>query len=459
MSHPPVIQSPGLATKIKDRLIQQALERRAQSIDADELRRNSPPPIPRIPRESRTTANIPDAWSRFDEHPGYQRYRLIRDGARKVGIANPFFQVQDGVSGATALVEGKDCLNFSGYNYLGLCGHPEVDQAAIDAIRRCGTSVSASRIVSGERQIHRDLEKQLATLYGADDCLAMVSGHATTVTTLGYLFGPRDLIVHDAFIHNCAVEGARLSGAKRLSFPHNDWQALNDILERSRNEHERVCVIIEGLYSMDGDFPDLPHFIEVKKRHRTFLMVDEAHSLGVMGQNGLGISEHFGTDPADVDIWMGTLSKALAGCGGYVAGEQALIDNLRHAAPGFVYSVGMSPPVAAASLAALEIMLREPKRVKRLHEVGAYFLSKARQAGIDTGLSTGFSIIPAITGSSLRAARLSHAMRNHGINVQPILYPAVSEKAARLRFFMCSEHTEEQIDRTLQSLALEWGRI
>jgi 8-amino-7-oxononanoate synthase len=252
----------------------------------------------------------------------------------------------------------------------------------------------------------------------------MVSGHATTVTTLGYLFGPRDLIVHDAFIHNCAVEGARLSGAKRLSFPHNDWQALDDILERSRNEHERVCVIIEGLYSMDGDFPDLPRFIEVKKRHRTFLMVDEAHSLGVMGQNGLGISEHFGTDPADVDIWMGTLSKALAGCGGYVAGEQALIDNLRHAAPGFVYSVGMSPPVAAASLAALEIMLREPKRVKRL-----------------------------------RAARLSHAMRNHGINVQPILYPAVSEKAARLRFFICSEHTEEQIDRTLQSLALEWGRI
>ena len=451
------ISGPGLASTIKDRLIQQALERRAQAINEDEIRRTSAPARAVLALSS--AANIPEAWTRFDQHPGFQRYKLMRDGARKVGIANPFFHVQEGVSGATVTIEGKPCLNFSGYNYLGLCGHPEVNRAAAAAIEGYGTSVSASRIVSGERRIHQELEAELAGLYCTDDCLVMVSGHATTVTTLGYLFGPRDLIVHDAFIHNCAVEGAKLSGAKRLSFPHNDWDALDKILARCRHEHERVCIVIEGLYSMDGDFPDLPKFIEVKNRQRAFLMVDEAHSLGVMGEKGLGIGEHFSINRSDVDIWMGTLSKALAGCGGYIAGEQALIDNLRHAAPGFVYSVGMSPPVAAASLAALRIMQREPGRVKRLHELGTYFLAKARAAGIDTGLSCGFSIVPTITGSSIRAARLSHAMRDRGVNVQPILYPAVSEKSARLRFFLCSEHTEEQIDGTMQSLALEWGRI
>jgi len=447
------MSGPGLASQIKDRLIQQALERRAQSYTPDALDRQARPEP-----GANGTSGIPDAWTRFDEHPGYQRYKLIRDGARKIGVANPFFQVQEGVSSATIRIDGREFINFSGYNYLGLCGHPEVNAAATAAIEASGTSVSASRIVSGERGVHRELERALAELHRADDCLVMVSGHATTVTTLGYLFGPRDLIIHDAFIHNCALEGARLSGAKRLSFPHNDWQALDRLLERCRHEHERVCVVIDGLYSMDGDFPDLPKFIETKKRHHAFLMVDEAHSLGVMGRKGLGICEHFNIDPHHVDIWMGTLSKALAGCGGYIAGEQALIDNLRHAAPGFVYSVGMSPPVAAAALAALNIMHREPERVQRLHDIGAYFLAQAQHAGIDTGLSAGLSIIPAITGSSLRAARLSQALRSHGINVSPILYPAVSEKSARLRFFICSDHTNEQIDRTLEVLAREWSR-
>ena len=453
MSQSHLTSGQGLASKIKDRLIQQAIERRAKAIDENEVRRSEV-----IQGGGSAKNEIPDAWTRFDQHTGYQRYKLLHDGARKIGVANPFFQIQDGVSGPTVGVGGRECINFSGYNYLGLCGHPEVNKAAMDAIAEFGTSVSASRIVSGERRLHRELERELAGVYSANDCLAMVSGHATSVTTIGYLFGPRDLIVHDALIHNCALEGARLSGAKRFSFQHNDWQALDAILSRCRHEHERVCIIIEGLYSMDGDFPDLPKFIEVKQRHRAFLMVDEAHSLGVLGARGLGLHEHFGIDPSQVDIWMGTLSKTLAGCGGYIAGEQALIDNLRHAAPGFVYSVGMPPPAAAASLEALRIMLREPERVSKLRKAGLHFLSKARELGLDVGLSAGFSIIPVIIGSSLRAARLSHEMRQQGINVQPILYPAVSEKAARLRFFMNSGHTTEQIDLGLKSLSLEWGK-
>jgi len=439
-----------LANRVKDRLIQQAMERRSKSID-QEAEAGTPP--------SAFLNSIPQKWTRFDQHPGYQRYKLIKDGAQKIGVASPFFQEFDSVSSATIEIQGKTLINFSGYNYLGLSGHPEINRAASAAIEQYGTSVSASRIVSGERAIHRELETKLAQIYGVDDSVVMVSGHATTVSTIGYLFGPRDLILHDALIHNCAVEGAKLSGAKRLSFPHNDWQALDQILSRCRSEYERVCIVIEGLYSMDGDFPDAPKFIEIKKKYGAFLMIDEAHSLGVLGQSGLGIKEHFGINPRDVDIWMGTLSKALASCGGYIAGEQALIDNLKFAAPGFVYSVGIAPSLAAAALSAIALLIKEPDRVKKLQARGNYFVEQTRKHGINTGLSSGFSIIPAITGSSLRAARLSHAMKNHGINVQPILYPAVSEKAARLRFFMCCDHSEEQIDKAVSALALEWRRI
>ena len=210
---------------------------------------------------------------------------------------------------------------------------------------------------------------------------------------------------------------------------------------------------------MDGDFPDLPAFIEIKNRHRAFLMVDEAHSFGVLGPRGLGIREHFGLDGAAVDIWMGTLSKSLAGCGGFIAGERALVDNLKFSAPGFVYSVGMAPPLAASSLAALQCMLSEPERVQTLQARGRLFLECARQAGIDTGTSSGNAVVPAVTGSSIRAARLSQALFERGINVQPILYPAVPEKGARLRFFLSCQHTEEQIRGAVQVLAEEIPRL
>jgi 8-amino-7-oxononanoate synthase len=435
----------GLATKIRERLIFQALERKTRSIETA----FAPPAGYSVSRKE---------WTDFEQHPGYQRYKLISDGAKKIGVASPFFQQMEGISSSTAVVEGRELVNFSGYNYLGLSGHPAVNAAAAAAMEKFGTSVSASRIVSGERNLHRQLEQALAEIHGAEDAIAMVGGHATTVTTLGYLFGARDLILHDALIHNCAVEGAKLSGAKRLSFPHNDWKALDQILTRCRADHERVCVVVEGLYSMDGDFPDLPKFIEVKNRHGAVLMVDEAHSLGTMGTRGLGIGEHFSIDRNEVDIWMGTLSKSLASCGGYIAGTRALVDNLKFSAPGFVYSVGMSPPLAAAALAALRILLDEPARVTRIQKISAHFLDKAKSRGLDTGLAQGIAIIPAITGSSLKAARLSHAMRARGINAQPILYPAVSEKSARLRFFLSCEHTPDHIDSALTVLADEWGR-
>ena len=244
--------------------------------------------------------------------------------------------------------------------------------AAKEAIDRYGTSVSASRVASGERPVHRELEKELARLLGVEDSIALVSGHAANVTTIGHLFGKNDLVLYDALIHNSVLQGCALSEASHRAFPHCNWEALDAMLREARSNYRRVLIVIEGLYSMDGDIPELPAFIEVKKRHRALLMVDEAHSIGVLGKRGRGIAEHFAVNPADVDLWMGTLSKSLASCGGYIAGCRALIEYLKYTAPGFVYSVGMTPANAAAALAATRLLMAEPQRVTRLHGLGSF---------------------------------------------------------------------------------------
>jgi 8-amino-7-oxononanoate synthase len=442
-----------LGDQLKEQLVRQVVELRMRR--ADEARQEKDQAAPPIPAGK----PVPEALWKFDQHPGYLHVELIREGARRLDIADPFFQLHEGIAGNLTQIGGRPLVNFSSYNYLGLCGDPRVSDAAKLAIERYGTSVSASRLVSGERPPHQALERALAAVYGVDACLSFVSGHATNVSTIGSLFGPRDLVVHDALIHNSAQLGAQLSGARRIAFPHNDWAALDALLARERRSFQRVLIVLEGLYSMDGDMPDLPRFVEIKHRHRAFLMVDEAHSFGVLGRHGLGIREHFGLDGSAVDIWMGTLSKTLAGCGGYIAGERALVDNLRYGSPGFVFSVGMSPPLAAASLAALECMLAEPWRVAALQARGREFLRLAGEAGIDTGTSQGYAIVPAITGSSVRAGRLSQALYGRGISVQPILHPAVPENSARLRFFLSSLHTEEQIRGAVRTLAAEFDRL
>lgn len=437
----------GLSSQAKDELIKKFLARKGKEVE---------PSSEKAAHMGKPKARgIPEAFTRFDRFPNYEKLLIPQVAAKRYGLENPFFKMHDGVASNTTCIGGRQYINFSSYNYLGLCGHPRVNKAAKEAIDRYGTSVSASRLVSGERPIQRNLEMALAELYSADDCIAFVSGHATNVTTIGYLFGPKDLILHDSLIHNSVTQGIQLSGAHRRSFPHNDWQKLDEILTDIRGQYERTLIVIEGIYSMDGDFPDLPRFIEIKTRHKAFLMVDEAHSLGVLGTKGTGIAEHFGVDPKHVDIWMGTLSKTLASCGGYIAGEKALVEHLKYAAPGFLYSVGISSPMAAAALESLHIMLAEPERVERLRQHGQLFLSLANKAGINTGTSAGLSVIPAITKNSLRAAKLASAMFKRGINVQPIIYPAVEENAARLRFFISSTHTDEQIRYAIDALASE----
>jgi 8-amino-7-oxononanoate synthase len=413
------------------------------------------PSVPRSPRPGEPGGE----GNRLDvaELEAYREIRLIEEAADYLGIADPFFRVHEGIAGAETVIGDRSYVNFASYDYLGLNGDPRIAAAAKAAIDRYGTSVSASRPVSGERPVHRDLERALAGLHRAEDSVVLVGGHATNVTMIGHLLGRNDLIVHDSLIHNSIVQGAILSGARRVPFRHLDAAAADKILADAGARRGHALLVIEGHYSMDGDAPDLAAFVAVARRHRAWLMVDEAHALGVLGSSGLGSADRAGIDAGEVDIWMGTLSKSLVSCGGYIAGRHDLIEYLKRTAPGFVFSVGMAPPAAAAALAALEILGQEAERVRRLNERAALFLQLARAGGLDVGGSIGAAIVPVITGSSITAARLAQALFRRGINVQPILYPAVPERAARLRFFLSAAHTETQV-REAAAILVEEAR-
>jgi 8-amino-7-oxononanoate synthase len=395
----------------------------------------------------------------FDKFPEYQELKERLQLAAALGIPNPYFRVHERICNDTTQVNGNALINFSSYNYLDYSGDPVVSAAAKTAIERYGTSVSASRVASGERPLHAELEYELARFLGTEDCLVFTSGHATNVTVIGHLVGGEDLILHDELAHDSIIQGAKLSGAKRRPFAHNDHRALDRALTELRNSYRRVLVCIEGAYSMDGDIPDLPKLIEVKKRHHALLLIDEAHSVGVIGLTGRGIGEYHHVTRRDVDVWMGTLSKSLASCGGYISGSRALIEYLKYTTPGFVYSVGMSPPNAAAALAALRQLVAQPERVSRLQTQARKFVGLLQSRGINTGRSKDTAVVPAIIGDSVLCLRLADRLGNCGINVQPILYPAVAESASRLRFFLSCAHTDDQLTITADTLVKELKRL
>jgi 8-amino-7-oxononanoate synthase/acyl carrier protein len=421
---------------------------------------------PRVQRHAAAPAanwskegDIPAECYDFAQMPEYKRLKQTMSLLMSTGVPNPYFSSHEGITRDTTSIGGRELISFATYNYLGMSGDPVVSAAAKEAIDRFGTSVSASRLVSGEKTLHRELETSIAGFLGVDDAICFVGGHATNETVIGHLFGPGDLIAHDTLAHNSIIQGAILSGARRRPFPHNDWQALDALLAEVRTEYRRVLVVIEGVYSMDGDYPDLPRFIEVKQKHKAILMVDEAHSIGTMGRTGRGIGEHFGVNPRDVDLWMATLSKSFGSCGGYIAGSKAVVEYLKYTAPGFVYSVGLTPSNAAAALASLRVFEAEPERVAKVQANSRRFLALCKERGLNTGSSNNTPVVPVITGNSMHALQLSRALFERGINVQPILYPAVEEEKARLRFFITATHTDEQLVSTAHAVADELAKV
>lgn len=391
----------------------------------------------------------------FEDHPLYQQMRFQRGFAAFAGLESPYYRQHDARAGAVSVVDGRPVVNFASYDYLGLNGHPEINRAVTAAVEAFGSSVSASRITAGERAVHRELELALARNYEAQDCIAFVSGHAGAVSTIATLLGPKDLLVHDALIHNCVVVGAQLAGCARRLFPHNDLEALERMLAADRHRFERVLIVSEGLFSMDGDGPDLARLIAIKQRFSAWLMIDDAHGLGVLGARGRGIFELQAVPPGEVDLWLGTLSKSLVSCGGYVAGSAVVVDLLKHQAPGFVYSVGMPATAAAASAAALALMEREPERIMQLQRQSQRFHARALAAGMNVGESWGYGVIPVIVGETVATLVLAERLLRSGINAFPIVPPGVPENAARLRFFINAGHSDQQIDDTVDSVARE----
>lgn len=393
------------------------------------------------------------AWERL---PKLQAFRANRAWVEGTGLANAYFEPHQGVAGAETSLAGQRLHNFASYNYLGLSGHPQVTRAAQAAAEEFGTSTSASRIASGEVPLHGRLERALAGLLGVEAALLFVGGFSTNVTTIGHLLGPGDLVIHDALAHASIVQGATLAGCKRASFPHNDVDALDALLREARGRFQTVLIVVEGIYSMDGDICPLPELIEVRDRHQALLMVDEAHSIGVLGATGGGVGEHFGVPREGVDLWMGTLSKAFASCGGYLAGRAELIEFLRYTTPGFLFSVGMPPMAAAAAEAAMRLLAREPERLARLRARAEEFRAQLRAAGLSPGGDPGTPVVPLVTGDSRRALQVAQDLRARGINVPAVLHPAVDHTAARLRFFISSEHSAAAIRETARAVGEVW---
>ena len=410
---------------------------------------------PAIPAEN----DQPERKSVVDDFAGYRALRRRFQDLSASGMALPFFQPRDGVSHSVIRREGQSLVSFSGYNYLGLNGHPAVLSAAKNAIDKYGTSASASRIVAGQIELHGELEQKLARFLGTGDALIFISGYLTNVSVIAHLLARPDAVIYDSQAHNSIITGARLSGAKTFTYQNGDWDGLDRLLEKERAGFRRGLIVAEGVYSMDGQILDLKKAVEIKKKHDVLLMVDEAHSFGIVGQTGRGVREAHGMPIDSIDVYMGTLSKTLASSGGYIAGDRGLIEYMRFLCPGLVFSVGLSPADTAAALAALDILEREPHRPKRLRERSRFFRQVARESGLIIGGDEDSPVASLVVGDDKLAIALSHNLLQHGIEVQPIVRPAVSATTARLRFFLTANHTEEQILETVPAIARELEKL
>ncbi len=399
--------------------------------------------------------------TRFEDSPEYIQFaRRQQEMMEAVHGDNPYFIRHDSPLTDCSLMEGQKVLNFGSYNYVGMSGRKEVSEAAKEAIDRYGTSASGSRLIAGEKTLYQDLERELAEWKHAEDCLVLVSGHATNVTFVGNFCGRGDLILYDSLAHNSVWEGCKISQAVCRPFPHNDPEKLEEILSRRRNKFAKVLIVIEGAYSMDGDIAKVPEIVAIKKKYGCFLMVDEAHSSCVLGEHGGGVDEYFGLAPDDIDIKMGTLSKGLGACGGYLAGKRAIIEYMRYFLPGFVFSVGISPALAAAALASLRLLASDPTIMKRLHDNIRVFDEETRKRGLNICLAGETAVFPVLVGDDDAAFLLSSTMRHRGIFVPPAVFPAVPQGQARLRYCVTSEHNREEIVKALDLLvdtAKEFG--
>ncbi|MCC7359030.1 MAG: aminotransferase class I/II-fold pyridoxal phosphate-dependent enzyme [Anaerolineales bacterium] len=379
-----------------------------------------------------------------------ERIRFWKNRVETLSAADLYFYnqpVEELHGGVRVLVHGREMLMFASYSYLGLIGHPQINAAAKAAIDEFGTGTHGVRLLAGTLKLHRDLEAVIARFKGTADAVTFSSGYVTNLTAISTLVGRHDVVICDKLNHASIVDGCLLSGAELLRFRHNDMAELERCLQRADAAALKL-VVVDAVFSMDGDVIDLPRTVELCRKYGAILMVDEAHSVGVLGRRGHGIEEHFGLENA-IDLKMGTLSKTIPSVGGYLAGRQDLMQMFRHASRAFIFSAALPPAQAAAAKAAFEVMEAEPERVEQLRQNAAQFIGGLKASGFDT-MRTETAIVPVLCGADERAFTMVRHCQHEDVFVLPVVSPAVPEGLARLRATVTAAHTPDDIDRALR---------
>ena len=354
-------------------------------------------------------------------------------------------------SGPRVRVDDRDMLMMSAYDYLGLIGHPDIEGAALRAVERYGTGTGGVRLLTGTTELHRRLEDRLAEFKGTEAAVTFSSGYMAVLGLMTALFGPRDRVLLDDRAHRSVLDACVLARVPFRRFRHNDPDALEAELARG-SKSRRTLIFAEGVYSMDGDLCPLPAFVELKKRYGAFLLVDGAHSFGVLGDGGRGIDEHWGLPASEGDIWIGSLSKAIPSNGGFIAGRREMVIYLQHGAAPFMFSAALCPAAAAAVLESLAVIDREPERLIRLRRNSDYLRQGLNELGYDVGTSES-PVIPVILGELDPAVRLAHELFRRGIVTAAAVPPAVAKGAARLRLCATAAHSIADLDEALGAFA------
>lgn len=403
-----------------------------------------------------TSGGIFDGFFANGKDRVYKRESLVDGRARRVfdlmaraceaGVY-PYQMALQGRSGPSIQAEDKHMLMLSSYDYLGLIGDPRVDEAAIDAIRKYGTGTGGVRMLTGTIDLHHQMEEELAAFKGTDEAITFSSGYLANLAVVAALLTPQDRVILDSLSHRSLVDACRLSGVQIQRFQHNDPDSLRHEL-RATTTAIRTLIISDGVFSMDGDICILPELVEIKKEFGCYLMIDESHATGVLGKYGRGTDEHFGINPKDVDIWTGSLAKGIPSNGGFACVSQELGIYLQHAAAPFIFSAALCPSAVAAVRATIAILLEEPERVARLSENARFLRDGLRALGYELG-NTETPIIPVILREEATAALFAGALRDRGIMVTPVMFPAVAMGAARLRLCVTAAHSRENLEFAL----------
>jgi 8-amino-7-oxononanoate synthase len=387
-----------------------------------------------------------------------QRIRDLADRERAYRSRELYFYLQpvEAIDGAYVTIGGRRMLHASSYSYLGLIGHPTIEDAARAALAHYGTGTHGVRLLAGNTDLHDRLEARVSAFMGTAAAVVYSSGYLANLAAISALLGKGDVVLCDKLNHASIVDGCLLSGARFVRVPHNDVSAIDRALA-GLSGGTAAMVVVDAVFSMDGDVIDLPGLVEVCRRRRAWLMVDESHSLGVLGDDGRGVERHFGL-PDVIKIKMSSLSKSVPSAGGFIAGSQDLVSYLKHASRAFVFSAALPPSSAAAAIASLDVIEGEPQRVARLQSRVKRLRDGLRAGGVQVR-DDPTPIVPIITGDDEAALRMSRVLFDQGIFALPILSPAVPPRTSRLRITVTAAHTEKEVDTIAGAVAAAWRDV